>query len=223
MTRIRESKPCDPRGFLAVALVVLTGCAAAPRAAGSAIDTRLESPVDSGTPARFGGVVIEPAPALPPIVAGSDARGVIALRPAPDDGAIAALVERLLDGWKSASLEDLSALLAADAGPLGARPRGRAALVESWRARLQAHPYARLAGAELARPERITRWDADRVDSGAPPPPGSDLRAGEIYVRVPLEVTRVSGERVFGDVITMALRTDGGRLTIAAYGEEGAP
>jgi hypothetical protein len=202
-----------------VALAVLLGalgCAAVP--------PPVEPPTGpTGARERSGGVVVEPAPALPPVVAGGDARGVIALRPAPDDREIAAVVERLLEAWKHASLEELSALLAADAGPIGARARGRAALAESWRTRLQAHPYARLAGAELARPERIARWDPDRADGGAPPPPGSDLRAGEIYVRVPLEVTRLGGERVFGDAITLALRSEGGRLTIAAYGEEGAP
>jgi hypothetical protein len=189
------------------------GCAARPAA--------VTPPPSSAT--RSSVVVLEPAPAPPPVATTGEASGVIALRPAPDDRAIATVVARLLDGWKHASVDELSALLAADAGPLGARARGRGAIVESWRARLQAHPYARLAGAELARPERIVRRDADRAGEGSTWPAAPDLRAGEIYVRVPLEVTRIGGERVFGDAITMALRSDGGRLTIAAYGEEPAP
>ena len=49
------------------------------------------------------------------------------------------------------------------------------------------------------------------------------MRSGEVLVRAPLEVTRVAGERVFGDVLMMVLRRQDGSLRIAGYSEVDAP
>lgn len=146
-------------------------------------------------------------------------RAVVSLREPPDRGSVANLVQSFFDAWQGASLDSLVAFLASDAGPLEARSRGRAALAELWRQRLQAHDYARLLGVELVRPERIERWTWDELDTPQAPPRPPDMQPGEIYVRVPIEVTHVGGERLFGDVAVLLLRRAGGELRIASYGE----
>ena len=78
------------------------------------------------------------------------------------------------------SLDALLALTAPDAGLIDGPDHGHAALVESWRQRLRAHDYGRLAGAEVMLPEHIERWEWDELG----PPPGPTrpptMRPGEI-------------------------------------------
>jgi hypothetical protein len=131
------------------------------------------------------------------------------------------LVQAFAAAWQRGSLDALAALLTPDAGPLEARAKGRGGLIEGWRQRMHAHEYARLAGMELVRPERIEHWE--REDLGAPGAPKRppEMLPGEVYVRVPLEVTTVAGEKLFDDVLLMILRPEEGKFRIAAYGETG--
>jgi hypothetical protein len=151
----------------------------------------------------------------------ADTRGVVALREPLGGDAVREVVLAVMEAWQHESLEQLTALLTNEAGPIDARSRGRSVLVESWRQRLHAHEYHRLAGINLVRAERIERYgreDLSAPDSPARPP---DMRAEELYVRIPLEVTRVAGERLFGDMVLLLLRREEGKYKIAAYGEEG--
>jgi hypothetical protein len=133
--------------------------------------------------------------------------------------AVADLVRFFIEAWQRESIDTLAGLLTPDAGPIEARGRGNRALVESWRQRLRAHGYARLAGVEVVRPDRIERWETEELGfSGAPARP-PEMRAGELLVRVPVEVPAIAGERLFGDQIVLIVRRDDGRLKIAAYGE----
>ncbi len=172
---------------------------------------------------RPDGVLLEPAPVLPVAVSRAQAQGVLALREPAATDAVVELVLGFLDGWQHESLDALLALTSSDAGLLEGNDHGHAALVESWRQRLHAHDYARLSGAEIVRPERIERWEWDAL--GTPPNPGrpAGMRPGEVLVRAPIEVTRVAGERVFGDVMTLVVESQDGHLRIAAYGESDAP
>jgi hypothetical protein len=170
-------------------------------------------------PRRPDAVVVEPPPALPNPAERADARGVVALREPLGGDAVRDLVLAVVDAWQRESLEQLVALLTSDAGPIEDRSRGRNALVESWRQRLHAHEYRRLAGAELVHAERIERYRwADLSSPDAPARP-AEMRTEELYVRVPLEVTRAGGERLFGDVMLVLLRREEGKYKIAAYGE----
>jgi hypothetical protein len=161
--------------------------------------------------------------ALPAASAHARAEGIVALREPSGADAVVEIVEGFLDGWSHDSLDALLALTTPDAGSLDGPDHGHATLVESWRQRLRAHDYARLAGAEIVRPERIERWEWDEL--GQPPAPArpNEMHRGDVLVRAPVEVTRVAGERVFGDVLTLILRRAEGRLRIAAYGESDAP
>jgi hypothetical protein len=170
-------------------------------------------------PRRPDAVVVEPPAAMPSAVSRADARGVVALREPLAGDAVGNLVSAFLDAWQHESLEALTALLTPDAGPIEARTRGKNPLVEGWRQRLHAHPYGRLAGVELVRPERIERWEAEDLAAADAPPRPPDMRPGELYVRVPLEVSRVAGEKFFGDVMVMLVRREDGKYRIVAYGE----
>jgi hypothetical protein len=168
---------------------------------------------------RPDGVFLDPDVARPSPVNRAQALGVVALREPVTPGAVAHLVFSVAEAWQRSSLDELTGLLTADAEPLDGSARGRASLTEGFRQRLQAHEYNRLAGVALVRQERIARWDYDDLgDRGAPARPLT-MHPGEVYVRVPVEVTHAGGEKLFGEQIVMLLRTERGKLRIAAYGE----
>jgi hypothetical protein len=183
------------------------------------------------SPRRPDGVVIEPTPAMPSPVLRAKARDVVSLREPVGRQAIVHVVQALVEAWQSESLDALVGLLTVDAGPIDARGHGRGSLKESWRQRLHAHEYSRLAGVQLIRDERIEYWDVDELrelPAPAPPPdmrphPPSDMRPDEIFVRATMDRTRVAGERLFGDVLVLVLRRENGELRIAAYGELDTP
>jgi hypothetical protein len=168
-------------------------------------------------------VLVELPPALPNPVERAEARGLVALREPLAIGAVREVVFRFLSAWQHESLEEMVALLADDAGPIDSRPRGRTALVEAWRQRLHTHEYRRLATLDIVRNERIEHYDWDDLCAPGAPARPRDMRPDELYVRVPIEVTRVAGERVFGDVLLLVLSREQGRYAIAAVGEADAP
>ena len=162
---------------------------------------------------------MEPPPAMPVPAAHAEAQGVVALREPLSSDAVADVVRAMMEGWQRESLEALGALLTPDAGPIEARGRGKGALVESWRQRMRAHPYRHLEGLQLVRAERIEHYAYDELGGPDAPARPAGMREGEIYVRVPLEVTQVAGEKYFEDVIVLLLRREEGGYKIAAYGE----
>ncbi len=168
---------------------------------------------------RPDGVVLEPQSAIPNPTERADARGVVALREPLGGDAVREVITAVMDAWQRESLDQLASLLTDDAGPIESRSRGRAALVEAWRQRLHAHEYRRLAGVNLFRLDRVERYAWDDLSLPDSPERPPEMRPEELYVRVPLEVTRVAGERLFGDVILVVLRRDAGKYKIAAYGE----
>jgi hypothetical protein len=181
------------------------------------------SPAAAGSVVRCpDGVVLEPPPALPLPVERALGRGVVSLREPVGPSVVTRLVTSFFDAWQRGSLEGLTALLTSDAGSIGGSARSRGALTDGWQQRLQAHDYARLAGLELVRPDRIERWSYDELaEPGAPPRP-AEMRPGDIFVRAPVEVTQLAGERVFGDVAILILRRERDALRISAYGEAAA-
>jgi hypothetical protein len=220
VTRIRASKHSDSLVLLASGFVIgALGCGSGPGVGRPGQATAANA--SEIAPRRPDAVVLEPTPSLPRPETRASARGVVSLREPLGGARVVDLVQSFVAAWQRGSLDALSALLTPDAGPIEARAKGKAGLVEGWRQRMHAHEYARLAGMELVRSERIERWDRD--DLGAPRAPKhlQEMLPGEVYVRVPLEVTTVAGEKLFDDVIVMILRPDDGKFRIAAYGETG--
>ena len=199
----------------AVALGLGCGRAEPPALAPSALQPAVAQPEVRAPD----GVMVDAPPVFPPPLARDSARGVVALREPPAQDAVVELVRTFLDGWQRESLETLLGLVAPDAGLIDGPDHGHSALVESWRQRMRAHDYGRLAGAEMVLPERIERWEWDELGTPPKPPRPSGMRPGELLVRAPLEVTRIAGERVFGDVMMMVLRRQEGGLRIAGYSE----
>ena len=164
-------------------------------------------------------VVVEPPAAMPTVTARAPARGVVALREPLAGDAVQAVMQQVTDAWQQGSLEALVGVLTSDAGPIEARGRGRGPLIESWRQRLHAHEYTRLAGLDLIRPERVERWTWDELGASDGPARPADMRPDELYVRAPVEVTHLGNEKVFEDVIVLLLRPEDGRYKVSAYGE----
>jgi hypothetical protein len=166
------------------------------------------------------GVVLEPPAAVPSGVARAEARGVVTLRaPLPED-ALKRCIGAMMQAWQQKSPDRLRELLTSDAGPIDNRSGGRKALEDGWRQRMHSHEYERLAGLELVRFERVQRWEWDALGQRDAPERPQDMRPGELYVRIPLEVTAIAGEKLFEDEIVLLVRPDGPRYRIAAYGEE---
>jgi hypothetical protein len=190
---------------MAAALSLPLGCATAAGTGTTAPAIAVADAPTSMTAARRPDAVpLEESAALPVPGARAEARGVVALVEPPTEREVVDLLRDFFDAWRSESIDGLAALLTTDAGPLDARARGRAALVDGWRARLRSHPYGRLEGTEILRTNRIERWtDGELGTSGAPARP-PDMQPGEL---------------VFGDVVEMLLRPEDGKLRIAAYGE----
>jgi hypothetical protein len=209
VTTIRVSKRCS-----VAAACLLTAACATPSPALQAPSASAEPP-----PRRPDAVVVEPPPAMPVPAAHAEAHGVVALREPLSSDAVADVVRALMDAWQRESLEALGALLTPDAGPVEARGRGKGALVESWRQRMRTHPYRHLEGLQLVRPERIEHYAYDELGGPDAPARPASMREGEVYVRIPLEVTQVAGEKYFDDVIVLLLRREEGSYKIAAYGE----
>jgi hypothetical protein len=147
------------------------------------------------------------------------AGGAVCLRERVSKAEVGRVLDAFMDAWTRKSIDDLVALLGTDAGPLEARSRGRAALIEDWRDRLRSNDYGRLAGAELVRRERVQMHEVGDADAADGALQGIDLRPQEIYVRVPLELNGLGGEKLFGDVIVFIFRREEGELRIVGYGE----
>jgi hypothetical protein len=189
--------------------------------------TTVEAPgaapsAEGSTRRRPDAVVLEPPAALPSPASHAEARGVVSLREPLAGDALREIVLQVTAAWQLGSLEALVGLLTTDAGPIDARVRGRGPLVEGWRQRLRAHEYTRLAGVELVRAERIERWSWDELGASDAPARPADMRPDEVYVRAPLEVTRLANEKVFEDVIVLLVRLEDGHYRVSAYGEADA-
>jgi hypothetical protein len=195
-------------------LLLCAACASSPTAVVAQPASSTEPP-----PRRPDGVVLEPPTAIPPVVTVAEARGVVALRLSLSGDAIRDCVRALLEAWQRGSLDGLSELLTSDAGPLEARARGPGALVEAWRQRLRAHEYKHLEGLDLVRPDRVEHYAFGELGGPDAPARPADMHPDEIYVRVPLEVTQVAGDKLFEGTIVLLVRGEHGRARITAYGE----
>ncbi len=210
----RESRSRCAIGFVAVGLV---GC---PH---PQLSEPAPTPAAASTERSTEGAFLEPEPARPTSVPSAEARGVVSLREPVGTRVVAEFVQAFLDAWRRESLDDLDALLSqsVDAGPIEARGRGRAALIENWKERLKAynHEYARLES-ELVAPERIEHWDSDDAGRvGGSSLPRIDMRVGDVYVTAPFRVTSNGSDRLFGNFLVMVLRREKGDLRMVAYGE----
>jgi hypothetical protein len=215
--KIRKSKSSDR----AIALVVGAVSGVALAAIVACTDTPPVVPTVSDLPdasRRPDGVMIDPPAAMPSSVVRADARGVVALREPPGSEAVREIVMALVHAFEREDFSALDSLLSPDA--TGIEGRGsRALLLMQWRGRMQQLEYSRLAGMEIVRPEKIQRFEYDELGGQDELPRPAEMKPGDVFARIPVEVPRIGPDRFFGETILMVLRRVDGRFKIAAYGE----
>lgn len=208
---------------LATALVAGAGltCAAC---AGPASSIAAADPSSTEPAARRpDGVVVEPAPALPRAADRAPAHGVVALREPLGVEAAEDLVRAYIHAFEREDEGALAQLLTGDAAPLFGGRGGRGALLEQWRTRLKNLDYGKLAGLEVARLERMERFEYDELGAPAPLPRPPEMKPGELLLRIPIATPRVGAEQLFGDVVVLLLRREEGHFRIAGASEENSP
>ena len=172
---------------------------------------------------RPDGVVVEPTPALPRAADRAPARGVVALREPLGVEAAQDLVRAYVHAFEREDEGALAQLLTSDAAPLFGGRGGRGALLEQWRTRLKNLDYGKLAGLEVARLERMERFEYDELGAPAPLPRPPEMKPGELLLRIPIATPRVGAEQLFGDVVVLLLRREEGHFRIAGASEENSP
>ncbi len=218
MATTRKSKRCSALG---AALVASAACACGAASRDASV-TAVSIP---DAPRKPDGVVVDPPPAMPDVTEHAQPGGVVALREPLADEAITSVVRAMFRAFAHEDGDALAALLTSDAEPLGlgalgARGHARGSLIDQWRTRLRNLPYDRLGNREVARLDQLERWSFAELDGAGPIDRPSEMRPGDVLVRVPLAITHIDSEQLFGDVVLLLLRREGQAFKIAAETED---
>lgn len=198
------------------ALVLLASIACASCAGAGVLETATEMPK---APRRPAGVVLEPTPAMPTASDRAPATGIVALREPLADKDVEDVVRAYIRGFEREDVDALVQLLAQEASPLG-RSGNRTQLVDLWRTKIKNFEYQKLAGVEVARIAQIEKHTYDTLGASGAPSRPTEMRPGDLYVRVPIATPRVGSEQLFGDILVLLLRREDGRLKIAGQADE---
>ena len=169
------------------------------------------------------GVVLEPPSALPGVTVRADARGVVALREPLGDDAIRAVVKQIVSAFEEKDPTTLESLLSDEVAYYeGGRKLTRSNLVDVWRRRMSQLDYSKLAGMDVVRVEKIQRFEYDELGGQGEPARPPDMQQGDLFVKVPIEISQVGGEKLFGDAWFLTLRQEAGILHISGITEVNA-
>ncbi|HEY1956154.1 MAG TPA: nuclear transport factor 2 family protein [Polyangiaceae bacterium] len=196
-------------------------------ACGGALDTSLEMKDATRHP---DGVLVEPAPAIPPAEEhGSAGAGVVALRTPVSDEQIGDVVHKYVRAFTEGNIDafddllDDNAVLFGDNGHSQARPM----LLQSLQARYRQHVAEyRAIHDDIARLDRIERWSSDDLGPFSDPPRPVEMRKGDVLVRVPLDpqTSLSTGDPLFRSTLVLLLRRGSDRaLKIAGLAETDTP
>lgn len=199
------------RAWRAVVLVASVSCAGS-----GALETATEMPK---APRRPDGVVLEPPPAMPAPADRAPASGIVALREPLADKDVEDVVRAYVRAFEREDVEALVQLLAQEASPIG-RAGGKNQLIELWRTKIKNFEYQKLAGVEVARVAQIEKHGYEELGASGTPARPTEMRSGDLYVRVPIATPRVGTEQLFGDTLILLLRREDGRLKIAGQADE---
>lgn len=191
--------------------VVLAGCSST-----GTFETATSLPT---TPRRPDGVALEPTPAVPQPTDRAPATGVIALREPLADKDVEDVVRAYVRAFEREDIEGLRQLLCQDATPIG-RAGGKQQLVDLWAMRIRNFEYQKLAGSEIARLSELEKHTYEMLGGAGSMARPTEMRPGDLYVRVPIATPRVGGEQLFGEVLVLLLRREEGRLKIAGQADE---
>ena len=216
--RARSALPNARRALIAARLAfgaLVAVCAAWTAGCGGAsFETVTELPK---TPRRPDGVVLE----HPLTVPDAEERGktdgtLLALREPFELRALVELVKVYFRAWEHEDVEALARLLTPDAVLLR---RPGASVVDSFRLRMRTYEYQRIAGLEVARFDHLERYGYGDVVVAQRP---LEMHEGDVLVRVPVLVSRVSGDPLFGEALVLLVRREEGALRIAGIAEHAA-
>lgn len=183
----------------------------------SSLETATELPK---APRRPDGVVVERRSALPAASDRASADGIVALREPLADRDVEDLVRAYIRAFEREDDRALAELVTQDAAPLGRAGLSRAHLLETWRAKMKNFEYQKLAGLEVARFSQIEKHTYDTLAASGAHARPPEMRPGDLYVRVPIATPRIGQEQLFGDVLVLLLRREGGQLKIAGQTDE---
>ena len=219
MRPLRRSKISETT----LAVVLLAGAAGC---GGAGLETSLEL---KDATRRPDGVLVEPAPAIPPPEEhGSAQAGVVALRQPISDEQIAELVHRYVRSFIDGEIDAFVDLTTNDAVLFGdsGRSAPRTALVQTLRSRYQQHVQDyRALHDDIARLDRLERWAYEDLGPFTDPPRPAEMRKGDVYVRVPLD-PRLSnaGDPLFRNTLVLLVRRDSDHtLKVAGLAETDTP
>jgi hypothetical protein len=195
-------------------LLFATGCA------GSAARFETADPHAERAPRRAPAVAVDPAPARPEIrTRGASTARLVVLASPRAVGAALGTVDRFFRALVAEAPEAVDATLAEQAfldSSAGRQP-ARGAL----RARILQLDYTALRGVPLYGDgdlEVFRREDLEALGSARAAP--SELEAGQLYVRVHLNVSHAGKTRLFADQMSFFLRPDGKGYRIAMIRED---
>lgn len=193
------------RALVIVSVVISAGCS-------RSFDTVTSFPKE---PRRPDGVALEQPLTVPESVErGRASSSIVTLRERYETAALVGLVRAYFRAFEREDADGLGRLLAQDAVLLR---RPGANVVESFRARMRTYEYQRIAGLEVARFDKIERYASDDVVPFAKP---AEMQEGDVLVRVPVLVSRVGGDPLFGEVLVLLVRREEGELRIAGVAED---
>ena len=225
MEPILKSKPCSRASLtLSSAVLCVLSCACG-AVASSSVPAAAAHDVDAKSPPRRpDGVLLDEPAALPASSDRAAARGVVSLR---EPLAIDAIKDIAHAYVRSFAREDESAfnqlLFAPDVAPLYTTRVGRQTLSEQFRTRIKNYDYAKLGTSEIARLDQIERYAIDELGLPGTPDRPSEMKPGDLLIRIPIATPRIGAEPLFGDVVVLLLRRDEGRFKIAGAAEENGP
>lgn len=158
--------------------------------------------------------------AMPDVSDRIEARGVVALREPLADKDVEDVVRAYLRGFEREDDQALVQLVAQEAASLGQPNSSRQQLIDGWRTKMRRFEFQKLAGLEVADLTQLERYPFDVLGTSGAPARPSEMRPGDLYVRVPITTPRVGSEQLFGDVLVLLLRREDGRLKIAGQADE---
>ena len=144
---------------------------------------------------------------------------ILALREPLGDKDVEEVVRAYVRAFEREDIDALVQLLAQEAVPLG-RAGTKAQLIELWRTKIKNFEYQRLAGVEIARFAQIERFGYEALAASGGPQRPTEMRPGDLYVRVPIATPRVGTDQLFGDILVLLLRREDGHLHIAGQADE---
>lgn len=176
-------------------------------------------------------MLVEPTPALPPAEEhGKASDGVLALRQPVTNEQVAELVHRYMHAYveerviERATIEEL---LERDAVLLGDQNKSapRVNITQLVDQRVIQHAKEYRDKGDLSHADKLVRWGYDDIGPRTDPPRPTEMREGDVYVRVPVDpVLSIQGDPLFRATLILVIRRSvDHKLRFIAVGESDMP